>query len=343
MDVWPLSFSQPWLLVCLPLALLPLFFSAQPLLSYSSLSVLPTDRLSSYLDILLRLCSVLAIVALLLGLAGLFQPPQTIEYIGKGAHMVVLLDRSSSMDRPFAGDAGSANTTPMGTASGYASKGQIARRLLAEFAARRNQDMFGMLVFSTNPIQTLPLTDKQGIIQAAIAAGDSGRGLAKTNLGQGLIAALEFFAGQPYTGSRIVLLISDGGARLNLEQQERIENLMRRHRVALYWIYIRSKNSPGLDTPLSLITAAEIAPEQLLHRFFQALNMPYRAYSAENPALLQEAINDVSQLQNLPIRYQEVLPKRELSQWCYGIALLLSTLCLLAKLFELKTWEYSEH
>ena len=211
MNLWQLSFSQSWVLICLPLALLPIFFSVRPLLNYSSLSALPSDRLSTYLDVSLRLCGALAIVALLLGLAGLFQPPQTIEYIGKGAHMVVLLDRSSSMDRPFAGDTNSANTTPMGIGGGYASKGQIARRLLAEFAARRNQDMFGMLVFSTNPIQTLPLTDKQGIVQAAIAAGDSGRGLAKTNLGQGLIAALEFYTDKPYTGSRIVLLISDGG------------------------------------------------------------------------------------------------------------------------------------
>ena len=118
MNLWQLSFSQPWVLICLPLALLPIFFSVRPLLNYSSLSALPSDRLSTYLDVSLRLCGALAIVALLLGLAGLFQPPQTIEYIGKGAHMVVLLDRSSSMDRPFAGDTNSANTTPMGIGGG---------------------------------------------------------------------------------------------------------------------------------------------------------------------------------------------------------------------------------
>jgi mxaC protein len=253
--------------------------------------------------------------------------------------MVLLLDRSSSMDRPFAGG-GSQVATPIAP-RGYDSKGQVARRLLAEFAARRNQDMFGMLVFSTNPIQVIPLTDQQALIQAAIEAGNIGRGLAKTNLGDGLIKALEFFADKPYNGSRIIILVSDGGARLDPITQEHINNLTQRYRVSLYWIYIRTRNSPGLNTGLDTETAREIAPEQLLHQFFQDLAMPYRAYLAENPQALQQAIDDVNQLQNLPIRYQAVIPRQDLSGWCYGLAPIFASLLLLAKLLEIKSWRVS--
>ena len=42
--------------------------------------------------------------AVLSGIPGL--EPQTVERIGQGAQMVLLLDRSSSMDRPFAGSQG---------------------------------------------------------------------------------------------------------------------------------------------------------------------------------------------------------------------------------------------
>ncbi|MGZ8975777.1 MAG: hypothetical protein ACXW17_21405, partial [Methylomagnum sp.] len=42
---------------------------------------------------------------LLLGLAGLFRREYTVERVGQNAHIVLLLDRSRSMDDSFAGRA----------------------------------------------------------------------------------------------------------------------------------------------------------------------------------------------------------------------------------------------
>ena len=328
-----LGVDQPAWLLLLPLAVLPLAARSSSTLTYSALDLWPTDWVSDALNVLLRLCAALTIGALILGLSGVFRVPQSVERIGQGAQIVLLLDRSSSMDRPFAGHRHVHHSSRQ-----VESKGQTARRLLSEFITRRNQDLFGMLVFSTNPIQASPLTDKHSMIQASIDAGNIGRGLAKTDLGQGLIAALEFFADKTYAGSRIVMLVSDGGARLNIPTQERIKNLMQRHRVALYWIYIRTQHTPGLHADLDQDTAQELAPEQLLHQFFQSLEMPYRAYSAENPEALQQAIADVNRLQTLPIRYQEVIPKRDLSNVCYALALVLLVLLSLARILELSAW-----
>ena len=331
-----LAVAYPLGLLLLPFVLLPFLSHGQTSIAYSSLSRLPIDRLSDLVNIILKLVTAASIVAIVLGVSGLHQTKETVERIGQGAQMIMLIDSSGSMDRPFV--TGNDHSSRAGYWGTYSSKGQIARRLLAEYAAQRKQDMFAMFVFSGNPIAVLPFTEKQAVVQAAIAAGSIERGLASTNLGGGLIQSLEYFEGKPFTGSRIVMLVSDGAATLTIPIQDRIKQLMEKHQVTLYWIYLRDRHSPGLYTEMEAAMAEEIAPEQLVHKFFSELGLPYRAFSAENPDALQDAITEVNKLQNLPIRYQDVIPKRDLSQWCYGIALALILLLTAAKLSEIRAW-----
>ena len=169
----------------------------------------------------------------------------------------------------------------------------MARRLLAEFRANRPEDLVGMVLFSASPIPVLSFTQKQDMIQAAIAAGGVGRGLSETDIGRGLLAAADYFDQRAYTGSRLILMVSDGGAQLEPEMRERLTTLLKRHRIALYWIYIRSAGSRGLQAQAGDSEAMETAPERSLHRFFQSIGMPYRAYEAEDPEALQRAIADV--------------------------------------------------
>jgi mxaC protein len=293
----------------------------------------------------------LAMAALVLALAGPHRPEDTVERVGRGAEIVLVLDRSRSMDERFAGGRPAANA-PKGTGpealdyymklrdSGTRdSKGTVARRLLAEFAAKRPEDRFGMIVFSTLPMRVLDFTHKGEVIQAAITAGDVGRGLADTDIGAALLAGLGFFEDRAYTGSRIILLVSDGGDHLDVDTRERIAHLARKQRVALYWIYIRANTSPGLmlgaDEPPA---NADTVPEYFLHRYFQSLGTPYRAYEAENPEALQKAIDEVNALENLPITYLDTVPRRDLSPWCFGAALAGVLLLLGASFWEIKTW-----
>ncbi len=331
-----MGFAQPWGLSLLPLAVLPLVTHGQRAIVYSSLALLPADRLSAAIDWTLRLLAAACISAIVLGIGGLYRAEEAVDRIGQGAQTVILLDSSGSMDTPFVtGNEGRSRAAVWGT---YTSKGQIARRVLAQFAAQRAQDMFALYVFSGNPIPVLALTEKQAVIQAAIAAGSIERGLASTDLGAGLIRSLEFFDGKPFTGSRIVMLVSDGAATLTVPVQDQIKILLKKHRVTLYWIYLRAQNSPGLLTSLELDTARQIAPEQLVHKFFSEMGLPYRAFPAENPQALQEAIAAVNKLQNLPIRYTDILPKRDLSGWCFGTALTLLLILVMAKFSELQRW-----
>lgn len=330
-----MNVAEPWLLALLPAALLPLVRSPLPALSYSWLKLVPRDLPSTALALALRLLGCVAIAATVLGLAGPYRPERPIERIGRGAEIVLLLDRSRSMDQAFVSQSDMGNFTD----ARREAKGRTARRILAEFAAQRREDRFGMVVFSTLPMPIIDFTRKQELIQAAIAAGEVGRGLGETDIGRGLETAIGFFADRPYTGSRIILMVSDGGAHIEPDTRDRITQLMRRHRIALYWIYIRSFRSPGLmigrnEPPEN----AETVPEYFLHRFFGSLGTPYRAYEAENPDDLKRAIADVDRLESLPIAYLDTLPREAWSPACFGIALAAALLLFGSRFLAIRSW-----
>jgi mxaC protein len=347
-----MNFDTPWLLALLPLALLPWWARPRHALSNGWLAMMPRDRASDAISFALRAASVGALAALIVGAAGPYRPEYTVQKVGKGAEIVLVLDRSRSMDQGFAGGAGG---PPPGTrpnspealeyytsrnaAASRDSKGKVARQLLSEFAARRPEDRFGMVLFSTLPIRTLEFTQKPEAIQAAITAGNIGRGLADTDIGLALSSALSYFDDRPYTGSRILMLVSDGGDRIDVDVRERVAYLARKHRVAIYWFYIRSSLSPGLMADASEPPSnVDTVPEYFLHRFFASLGTPYKAYEAENPQALQKAIDDVNRLENLPITYLDTVPRRDLSQLGYGIALACVLALLGANLMEIRRW-----
>ncbi len=331
-----LAFSTPWLLALLPLAIVALRRARGRPVRYASLDGLPADPLSQWYDHLLRWLAAAAIVTLILGASGLHKPAFDTERIGAGAQIVLLLDRSRSMDEPFA--ARDRRNVPALARFARESKGSVARRLLHEFVSGRRNDLYAMTVFSTRPIPVLTLTDRRELVQASITAGNVGRGLASTDIGDGLVSALEFFEGREFAGSRLVMLISDGGARLDLETRIEIEDLLARHRVSLYWIYLRSVFSPGIAESASGI-GSQAAPARALHEFFDGLKTPYRVYDAEDPQALQTAIADVNRLQSLPIRYRERVPRRDLAGACYAVALPILGLLLLAQLLEMRAWK----
>ncbi len=346
-----MSFDTPWLLALLPLALLPLCSQPGTAVANTWLVAQPRDLASGLLGWALRAAAVLAIAGALVGMAGPHRPELQVERQGQGAEIVLVLDRSRSMDQSFAGARTNAPTGTGPEALAYysnlranearASKGQVARQMLAEFAQRRPADRFGMVVFSNLPMRVLGFTSKPEIIQAAIQAGNIGRGLSETNIARALQSALAYFEDRPYTGSRIVLLVSDGGDKLDTDARNLITEQARKHRVGITWIYIRSPRSPGLMGDAVIDTRQpsaqdELAPEQFLDRFFRGMQVPYRAYEADNPDSLQHAIADLDRLENLPITYLDTVPRRDLSGWAFSVALASVLLLLLARRLEIR-------
>ncbi|MGF1645265.1 MAG: VWA domain-containing protein [Thiotrichales bacterium] len=330
-----LAFSEPWFLLLLTSVLLPWLSRGQPSVKVADLTLLPSDAISRWGHRAVRMLGSTALALIALALAGPYVPEQTEEKTGKGAQIILLLDRSRSMDEPFHSAQRDAVPALAQPTLRQDTKGHVARRVLSEFVAARNNDRFGLVVFSTYAIPVLPLTGKQPIVQAAIAAGNVGRGLAETDIGAGIERALDYFRDQPYTGSRVIVLISDGAGDLTLGAKQRIEDQLQRHRVALYWIFIRSRNTRAIDAESD---ATDLAPHQALHRFFESANAPYRVYTAENPEDLRRAVQDVGRLQNLPVLYDDVIPRAELHRPLIALSMILVTLVLLARGLELSAW-----
>ena len=323
-----LALQTPWVLALLPLALLPLLLSAQRAQSYPSIEGIEADPLSVALDWMLRIVGSIAIVALILGIGGLHRLGRTIEKSGEGAHIVLLIDRSSSMDNTFAGRA------PEG---GEESKSAAARRLLKDFIVHRDHDLVGVAAFSTSPMHVLPMTEHKDAVLAAVDAMDR-PGLAFTNVGRGLALALDMQEADPSPAARVIVLVSDGAAVIDRKGQETLRAAFARRPINLYWLFLRTAGTPGIstvpapgedDTPQAM-------PERHLDKFFKSLNISYRAFEAENPEAVSGAIAEIGKLERSPITYFERIPLEDMKAHAFAVAIAALVVLLAAKLAEVR-------
>jgi mxaC protein len=331
------DFLHPWLLLLLFLAGLPLISRKRDSLGFSSLAWLPQDRLGQAAAQLWRIAAVLAIASLVFALAGPGRPESQVARTGRGAEILLLLDRSRSMDdRMLPSDWRSID--PLVVFQQARSRGpqkvKVARDVLSRFVAQRPHDRFALTLFSTNPIHVVPFTQHGEVIQAGIAAGSIGRGLADTDVGRALIASIGEFDQRVYSGSRIIVLVSDGGAQLDDTTKQHIQRGLLRNHIALYWLYLRSINGPELDKAQD-----EGLVEIALHHFFQSLTTPYHAYQTEIPEDLAKAIAEVGQQQNLPLDYVERIPRQDYQSYCLALGIVSCLVLLIYRWFLLRSWQ----
>jgi mxaC protein len=329
---------HPWVLVLLPLALLPLLRRRRDTLQFSHIAWLPTDRVGRMVGFLWRALAVLAIASTVLALAGPGRSETQVMRTGRGAEILVLMDRSRSMDdRMLTSDWKTLDPVVVRAQSFSRGekKGKVARDLLAKFVAERPDDRFALMFFSANPIHVVPFTQHDEVVQAAITAGGVGRGLSDTDVGWAMITAIKEFDQRVYSGSRIILLVSDGGAKLDEETRHEIAAGMLKNRIALNWIYLRSVNGPDFNNPQG---QSEAMSEIALHRFFQTLRTPYRAYQAQTPEDLAQAIAEVGKQQNFPLDFLEQIPRQDYSRHCLAAAALCCLSLLIYRAMQLRSW-----
>lgn len=323
-----LALSTPAVLFLLPLALLPFLLSSQRPQSYPSIDGVDADPLSTSIEWLLRISGAIAIVALILGIGGLHRLGRTIEKTGEGAHIVLLIDRSSSMDNTFAGRA------PEG---GEESKSAAARRLLKEFVLKREHDLVGVSAFSTSPMPILPMTDHKSAVMASVDAMDR-PGLAFTNVGRGLALALDMQEADTSPAARVIVLVSDGAAVIDRKVQDALRAAFARRPINLYWLFLRTAGTPGISTEPAAgePDTPQTMPERHLDKFFKSLGISYRSFEAENPEAVAQAIGEISKLERSPITYFERIPQEDLKGRAFGVALAGLLILLAAKLAEVR-------
>src|ERR1700744_4389610 len=246
-----LDVSHPWVLLLLPLAILPLIPSPTDPLTFSHLPWLPADPAGRLIGWLRNAFAVLAIASILIGLAGSGRPQTQVVRTGRGAEIVVLIDRSRSMDQRMLPSDWRTIDPIIRTQQAWnrgPQKSRTARELLSHFVDQRPEDRFSLMFFSGGPLPVVPFTQHGEVVQAGITAGGTGPGLSSTDVGRALLAAIAEFDAREYTGSRAILLVSDGGAQLDPQTRRRITAGLARNRVALYWLYLRSINGASLES-----------------------------------------------------------------------------------------------
>ena len=311
-----LAVESPLLLWLLPLSLLPFFPKPRQVSDWPWLGTLSVDRLSASADMALRVAGCLALLALVLCMAGLYLKGGTLQKMGTGAHMVLLIDRSSSMNSSFAGQ------VPTGKEE---SKAAASKRLLKGFAAERKQDRIGMVTFSTMPLYVLPLTDKAESVDAAINAIDR-PGLAYTDIGRGLAMALsQFDEDNDPLASRVIFLVSDGAAVIDMRIQNALRKAVLTRPVRLYWLFLRTAGTAGIwDVPKSPEDdMPQVMPERHLDIFFKSLGITYRAFEAENADDVAKAIAEIDKREKAPLQYTEHVPRRDLSAYLFAFVTLI--------------------
>lgn len=324
-----MTFSFPWVLWFMPLAFIPLIFKETSLQYYSWNEMIPKDRLSSIIAIILKFIATLILITIILGLSGPHSRQKEIEKTGIGAQIGLVLDRSASMDDPFAGN----DQTKVGEI-----KSAAAARLIIEFVQSRANDMIGMVTFSNSAMYVLPLTDNKNAIISAVRA-TAGNALFQTNIGSGLTTGAELFNKVPDSGSRAVILLSDGGGRIDAATQEKIKDWFGRFKISLYWIVLRQPGGISIFNTSFKAKEDEALPPQIeLNEFFKTLPSPFQAYEAEDPKTLQKAIEDINQKEKKLIKYFEKIPGQDYSTHCFATAALLMIALLILKLLEVRSW-----
>jgi mxaC protein len=321
-----LSVDRPLYLVLLTLAAVPILLQLLRASPTPWLALTPADGVSTFADAAIRALAALAVTALVLALAGLHRTDQIIARTGIGAHLVLLIDRSSSMDNTFA------NRRPDGTEE---AKSAAAKRLILDFVRNRPRDRMGVASFSTAPMLAVPLTDHLGLVAAALATMDE-PGLAQTNVGRGLAMAISMFGEETGTASRAVILVSDGAGVISREVQAELRDMIARDPVNLYWLFLRSEGARGLfePSPRGEQDTPQVRPERHLNLFLQTLGVPYRAFEADSPYAVAAAISEIDRLEAKPLAYEERIPRSDLGDAAYLCALGAILLLLLIKLFE---------
>lgn len=323
----PIDFASPWMLGLLPLALLPLLPRRDDALPFSWSAWLPPDRTGRALGWIARAAATLAMLAIIVGLAGPGRSHLEARRTGRGAEILILMDRSGSMSGVMASRG--VNTTGD-------SKNKVARTAIGEFVDGRPNDRFAFMMFGIAPVLAVPFTFDHAIIRAAIDGTDIGRGMPDTQLGRGLLAAIRQFDDRPWTGHRAIVMVSDGGALLSADERRLIAEGLARNRIALYFIYLRSsKYSPELG---AAVGAGDTSPEVELHRYFLGLKTPYRLYQAGDPRAMAAAMSEIGRQQSFPIEFDERLPRQDRSDVCFAVALACCIVLLASRVVQVRSW-----
>lgn len=323
-----MTLLHPWALLLLPLAFTPFWLRSRQGQMYSWLDMVPRDRVSEIADTTIRALTALLLAALVLALAAPQGPDIKVQKVGKGAQTVVVIDRSVSMENPFAGDSTSGRTVEI--------KARAARRLITDFIRARPDDMIGVVAFTNAALHGVKITSNRNAVLAAVNAATSA-GINQTNIGAGITEGVSLFDDIPSSGSRAIILLSDGAGKISPRVKQKIQEQLTSKKLNLYWIVLREPDDISIfgknDGYVSVPPVIE------LNQYFKSLKIKYRAYEADNPTALQSALQDIDAREKNVIQYAVNMPGHDYTRDLILLALGLCVLLFIVKNLRVHSWK----
>ncbi len=315
-----MNFIGPYWLLLLPLAALPFLISVSDKFLISNINVFHQDNFSKKVNLLTKIIMSLTIIISILILANPWSNSSTITQVGKGAQLVFVIDRSVSMAKPFIG----------GDVKNKSEKKSLAtRRILKNFIAKRPLDMIGVVGFSNSALYGSKITKNRSYTYAAIDAATRSS-VNQTNIGSGISSGLFMFSEIETTGSQALVLLSDGAGKISKRVKNKISKIFSEKKINLYWIIIKEPNDVSLFSGNTYVEGREPTVIKL-NLFFKSLSTEYKAYEAENPDALSNAIKDIDLKEKKPIKIEKNIPGEDYNPLLLRILLALLTTILLIK------------
>lgn len=323
-----MTLLQPLALMLIPLASAPFLFKSHQGQMYSWLEIVPKDRVSDIANMIVKIITALILLSIVLALASPQGVSKKEQKIGKGAQTVLVIDRSVSMDHPFAGQSTSGRAAEI--------KSAAARRLITNFIDSRPDDMMGVVGFTNSALYGMKITTNRDAIHSAINAA-TGSALNQTNIGAGITEAVSLFDNIQSSGSRAVILLSDGAGKISPRVKRKITEYFVGKKLNLYWIVLREPDDISIFT--NGIYSEDKVPDSIaLDQFFKSLKIKYKAFEADNPTALQSALQYIDSKEKNMIQYSVSIPGHDYSNDFIVIALVLSLLILVIKNLKVHSW-----
>lgn len=323
-----MTLLNPWALLLLPLVSAPFVFKSHQGQMYSWLEMMPKDRVSEIANLIVKAITALILLSIILALASPQGESKKEQKIGKGAQTVLVIDRSVSMDHPFAGQATSGKAAEI--------KSAAARRLITDFIDKRPDDMMGVVGFTNSSLYGMKITTNREAIHSAINAA-TGSALNQTNIGAGITEAVSLFDNIQNSGSRAVILLSDGAGKLSPRVKRKITEYFVGKKLNLYWIVLREPDDISIFTNETFND--DNRPDSVaLDQFFKSLKIKYKAFEADNPTALESALRDIDSKEKNMIQYSVNIPGHDYSNNLIVFALVFSLLILIIKNLKVHSW-----
>lgn len=323
-----MTLLQPWALLLLPIVAAPFLFKSHQGQIYSWLEIVPKDKASDIANLVVKVITAIILFSIVLALASPVGKSKQEHKVGKGAQTVIVIDRSVSMDHPFAGQIVGGRAAEI--------KSAAARRLITDFIDSRPDDMMGVVGFTNSALYGMKITTNRDAIHSAINAA-TGAALNQTNIGAGITEAASLFDKIQSSGSRAVILLSDGAGKLSPHVKFKINEQFKAKKLNLYWIVLREPDDISIFTK-DTYSDEKVPDSILLDQYFKSLKIKYKAFEADNPTALESALQYIDSKEKNMIQYSITIPGHDYSSNLIMVALILSLLILVIKNLKVYSW-----